>query len=98
MEQNKSAEVVLKESEKRYRELFENSLAGVFRTTKSGEMLDCNESYRRIFGFTNEEIHQGGGTEGTRGRPQEALPRVRHQADRPDRRVRRPVRSRTLRP
>ncbi len=55
-----SAEDAIKESEKRYRELFENSVAGVFRTTLGGKILDCNSSYEQIFGYTKDEIMRGG--------------------------------------
>ncbi len=54
--ESKSAELRIMDSEKRYRELFENSVSGVFRTTEAGEILDCNESYLKIFGYTKEEM------------------------------------------
>ncbi len=37
-------------SEARYRQLFERNLAGVFRSTIGGEILDCNEAFARILG------------------------------------------------
>lgn len=39
------------ESEKRYRELFENNLAGVFRTNLSGDFIDVNDAYASLYGF-----------------------------------------------
>lgn len=58
--ESKSVERITRESERRYRELFENSVAGVFRTTVEGQMLDCNRAYQKIFGFTAEEIRTKG--------------------------------------
>ena len=49
------AEQALRESEQRYRLLFERNLAGVFRTTPGGQILDCNEAFARIFGYANRE-------------------------------------------
>jgi len=40
-----------KEIEERYRLLFERNLAGVFRTTLDGRILDCNDALARIFGY-----------------------------------------------
>gem|GEM_PF-5846517 len=40
-----------KRAERRYRELFERNLAGVFRSTASGLLLECNEAFVRIFGY-----------------------------------------------
>jgi diguanylate cyclase (GGDEF)-like protein/PAS domain S-box-containing protein len=47
------AEVALKASEERYRLLFERNLAGVFRSTVSGLVLDCNDAFARILGFAS---------------------------------------------
>ncbi|MFZ2490409.1 MAG: PAS domain S-box protein, partial [Thermoanaerobaculia bacterium] len=44
-----------RENEARYRLLFERNLAGVYRTTANGEILDCNDACARIFGFANRE-------------------------------------------
>jgi PAS domain S-box-containing protein len=49
------AKQALKRSEKRYRDLFELSLAGVYRTTLDGRLLDCNEAFARIYGFGSRE-------------------------------------------
>jgi diguanylate cyclase (GGDEF)-like protein/PAS domain S-box-containing protein len=38
-------------AEARYRLLFERNLAGVYRTTADGHVLDCNDAYARIFGY-----------------------------------------------
>jgi diguanylate cyclase (GGDEF)-like protein/PAS domain S-box-containing protein len=47
----KRAEAALRESEERYRTLFERNQAGVFRTSIAGVILDCNDSFARILGF-----------------------------------------------
>ena len=47
----------LESSEKRYRLLFERSLAGVCRSTLDGRVLDVNEACYRIFGYTSREEH-----------------------------------------
>jgi len=46
----------LQHSEARYRSLFENSTAGVFRNTLDGRLLACNEAFIRMFGGTREEL------------------------------------------
>ena len=48
-------EDALKLSERRYRTLFERNLAGVYRSTLDGRILDCNESFARIFGYASRE-------------------------------------------
>ena len=45
----------LESSESRYRLLFERSLAGVYRRTMDGRILDVNEACFRIFGFASRE-------------------------------------------
>ena len=49
------ADQSLRVSEARYRMLFERNLAGVFRSTLDGRILDCNESFARIFGYSSPE-------------------------------------------
>jgi len=44
---------VLPDSEERRRLLFEHHLLGVYRSTLDGRILDCNESFARIFGFAS---------------------------------------------
>jgi diguanylate cyclase (GGDEF)-like protein/PAS domain S-box-containing protein len=43
-------------SEERYRLLFERNLAGVYRTTVDGRILDVNDAMARIFGYTRDEL------------------------------------------
>jgi PAS domain S-box-containing protein len=42
-------------SAERYRTLFERSLAGVYRTTLDGRILQCNEAFGRMFGYARAE-------------------------------------------
>jgi len=42
----------------RYRDLFERSLAGVYRTTPAGRILDCNPAFAEILGYRHEELLQ----------------------------------------
>ncbi len=45
----------------RYRALFENNVAGVFRTTAKGALLECNQSFLNIYGYGSiEEIGSTG--------------------------------------
>ena len=53
------AKRALKKSEKRYRLLFERNLAGVFRTSIDGRLINCNDAFARIYGYeSREEIMQ----------------------------------------
>jgi diguanylate cyclase (GGDEF)-like protein/PAS domain S-box-containing protein len=51
----RGAEERLRESEARHRLLFERNLAGVYRTTTDGRILDCNDSFARIFGYPSRD-------------------------------------------
>jgi two-component system cell cycle sensor histidine kinase/response regulator CckA len=53
--ERKRAQDAVRESEERYRLLFERNLAGVYRTTLSGRILECNEALARIFGYGSRE-------------------------------------------
>jgi PAS domain S-box-containing protein len=41
--------------EHRYRELFERNLAGVYRMTTEGRIVDCNDACARILGYSSRE-------------------------------------------
>ncbi|MCU1229033.1 MAG: Diguanylate cyclase [Acidobacteria bacterium] len=41
-----------KHAERRYQALFERNLAGVFRATVSGMLLECNEAFAKMFGYS----------------------------------------------
>ena len=49
------AEERLRESEERYRLLFERNLAGVYRSTIEGRILDGNDAIARMFGYRDRE-------------------------------------------
>ena len=49
------AEERLRNSEKRYRLLFERNLAGVFRTTLDGRILDCNQALADSLGYASRD-------------------------------------------
>jgi len=49
------AERALRESEERYRVLFETNLAGVFRTTRGGRSLHCNPALANMLGFDSPQ-------------------------------------------
>jgi two-component system cell cycle sensor histidine kinase/response regulator CckA len=53
--EQKEAEEALKRSESRYRLLFERNLAGVYRSHIDGSILECNESFARIYGYSSRE-------------------------------------------
>jgi two-component system cell cycle sensor histidine kinase/response regulator CckA len=49
----------LRESEERYRELFEQGMTAVFACTPDGKLLTCNAAYAAIFGCSSvEEVMQ----------------------------------------
>lgn len=45
----------LEESEARYRMLFDRNVAGVFRSTLDGRILDCNDSLAQYLGYDSRE-------------------------------------------
>jgi diguanylate cyclase (GGDEF)-like protein/PAS domain S-box-containing protein len=49
--ERRHAEAGLRASERRYRSLFERNLAGVYRNTLDGTIIDCNQAFARIFGY-----------------------------------------------
>jgi two-component system, sensor histidine kinase and response regulator len=53
--QRKWAEDALRDSEQRHRQLFERNLAGVFRATMEGKILDCNQACARVLGYGSRE-------------------------------------------
>ncbi len=52
------AEEALRESEERYRELFEKSADGIVFTDIEGRFLNCNASYQRMLGYSLLELQQ----------------------------------------
>ena len=52
----KEAEEELRESEGRYRQLFENSMVGIGLSDKSGRALDSNDKMVEITGYSKDEL------------------------------------------
>jgi diguanylate cyclase (GGDEF)-like protein/PAS domain S-box-containing protein len=53
--ERKRAEEALRSSEARYRRLFEGNLAGVYRATLDGRLLEWNAALARILGYASRE-------------------------------------------
>ena len=49
-------EEALRDSEERYRTFFDQSKDGVYITTRDGKLLEANQAYLDLFGFTKEEM------------------------------------------
>ncbi|MHA2347053.1 MAG: PAS domain-containing protein, partial [Candidatus Hodarchaeales archaeon] len=54
----KTLEKELKESEERYRGLFESSIDGITSVDMDGNIIECNQSLADILGYTKEELYQ----------------------------------------
>jgi len=48
--ERKEAEEALRESEEKYRSIFENAVEGMFQSTPEGQLITANPSMARIFG------------------------------------------------
>jgi PAS domain S-box-containing protein len=54
---SKRAEEALRKSEQQYRNLFENSMEGIFQTTPEGKLISANIAFAKMFGYESlEEI------------------------------------------
>ena len=53
--ERKQAEEALRESEERFRSLFDRMLDGVYRSSHSGKFLDVNPAMVRMFGYSSRE-------------------------------------------
>jgi diguanylate cyclase (GGDEF)-like protein/PAS domain S-box-containing protein len=51
----REAEAAQRALEARYRKLFERNLAGVYRATAEGAILECNDALARILGWSSRE-------------------------------------------
>jgi len=49
--ERKESHQALREAERRYYNLFENAIEGIFRTSLEGEFIDANPALARIYGF-----------------------------------------------
>ncbi|KKK46181.1 hypothetical protein LCGC14_1129740 [marine sediment metagenome] len=54
----KKAEQKLKESEEKYRTLFESSKDGIIFSNMDGKIMDCNQAYLNMLGYTLVEIQE----------------------------------------
>jgi PAS domain S-box-containing protein len=43
-------------TEQQYQSLFERNMAGVFRSTLDGKLLNCNQAFANMFGYAREEL------------------------------------------
>ncbi len=67
---------ILRESEMRYRRLFENTIVGLFQSTRDGRIIAINPAYARIFGYDSvaDFMHYARGRDVAQvnyGRPEE---------------------------
>ncbi len=54
--ERKRMEEAWQKSEKQYRDLFENSPLGIYRTTPDGRVLLANPAFQRMTGYSSEEL------------------------------------------
>lgn len=50
------AEVVLRESEEKFRAIFEQTVVGIFFATLSGKIFRVNQTFRNILGYSNADL------------------------------------------
>lgn len=55
----KRAEAALRSSEQRYRTLFEKTVAGVGILSMEGQLIDCNDAWARMFGYSDARECRG---------------------------------------
>ena len=53
--QRRRAEAALRASEEKYHRFFEENLAGYYRMSAAGKLLECNPAFARMFGFASRE-------------------------------------------
>lgn len=54
--ERKNAEESIKESERKYRDLFDNANDGICTVDTSGNITICNREFAKMFGYTEKEI------------------------------------------
>src|SRR5262249_1300216 len=60
--ERRRAELALRDSEQRYRTLFEKTVAGVAMISIEGEIVDCNDAWAHMFGYSSAFECQGSKT------------------------------------
>jgi PAS domain S-box-containing protein len=53
--ERRNAEKTLKENEIKFRNLFENAILGIYRTTFDGQIIDCNPALMKMLGYNSFE-------------------------------------------
>jgi len=53
--ERKKMETALRESEQRYRNIYENTLVGIFRSTPAGRYLEMNPAFAGMFGYASPQ-------------------------------------------
>jgi PAS domain S-box-containing protein len=53
--ERRQAETILKQSEGKYRSIFENTQEGIFRTTPDGKIIMANQALSKMFGYESPE-------------------------------------------
>ena len=53
--EQKRAEKTLRESEEKYRSVFENSIMGISQTLRDGRLIAVNNAYAKMYGYANAE-------------------------------------------
>lgn len=51
----RQAEAALRASEEKYHRFFEENLAGYYRMSAAGKLLECNPAFARMFGFASQQ-------------------------------------------
>ena len=51
--EKKKSDDTLRESEQKYREIFEKSLLGLFKSTPDGQLIDANDAFARMYGYSD---------------------------------------------
>ena len=54
--ERKRSEQALQENEKKYRSLFEGSRDAIYMTAADGQLMDANQAFLDLFGYSREEI------------------------------------------
>lgn len=54
--ERKKLEKALEQSESNYRYIFENSVMGIFQTTREGKIIKINNAFANMFGFNTPEV------------------------------------------